>query len=349
MGHDVGFSVGTVARRLGVAPSTLRTWNRRYGIGAQELSPGRHRRYTDEDISRLEHMQKLILRGVSPGDAARAALAAGITPARHAVMDVPVDRPGPGHGAGGQRIALPGVSSTARGLARAALALDDRLMSEIIQSALAEDGVVDTWQDLLVPVLTGLGSRVEHTGTCIEAEHLLSSVTVGALCGALPARLRPDHRAVLLACAPGDLHNLPLYALAAALAERGIRGRMLGADLPYASLAAAAWRTGPAAVFLWSQIALTGDPGTLPHLRPRRPATRVLLGGPGWRRERVPDGIRLVGTLPEAVRRSWPRWAATDWHRGHPRPPWPGQPAGAYLGGRSAPLRTASAASTPNR
>lgn len=305
MGYEVGFSVGTVARRLGVAPSTLRTWNRRYGIGAQELSPGRHRRYTDEDISRLEHMQKLILRGVSPGDAARAALAApdlaAPALARSPVVDVLAGRPGPGHGAGGQRIALPGASPTARGLARAALALDDRLMGEMIQSALAKDGVVDTWQDLLVPVLTGLGSRVEHTGTCIETEHLLSSVTIGALCAALPGQLSADHRAVLLACAPGDLHDLPLYALAGALAERGIGGRMLGADLPYTSLAAATRRTGPAAVFLWSQIALTGDPDELPDLRPRRPATRVLLGGPGWPRDRVPDGILLVETLPEAV------------------------------------------------
>ena len=57
MTDTVGFSVGAVARRLGVAPSTLRTWNRRYGIGARELSPGRHRRYTAEDIVRLEHMK----------------------------------------------------------------------------------------------------------------------------------------------------------------------------------------------------------------------------------------------------------------------------------------------------
>src|ERR1039458_2103631 len=75
MTDTVGFSVGAVARRLGVAPSTLRTWNRRYGIGARELSPGRHRRYTAEDITRLEHMQRLILRGAAPADAARAALA----------------------------------------------------------------------------------------------------------------------------------------------------------------------------------------------------------------------------------------------------------------------------------
>ena len=79
MTDTVGFSVGAVARRLGVAPSTLRTWNRRYGIGARELSPGRHRRYTAEDIVRLEHMQKLILRGAAPADAARAAMAAPVT------------------------------------------------------------------------------------------------------------------------------------------------------------------------------------------------------------------------------------------------------------------------------
>ena len=38
MTDTIGFSVGAVARRLGVAPSTLRTWNRRYGIGAGELN-----------------------------------------------------------------------------------------------------------------------------------------------------------------------------------------------------------------------------------------------------------------------------------------------------------------------
>ncbi len=96
MAHQVGFSVGTVARRLGIAPSTLRTWNRRYGIGAQELSPGRHRRYTADDITRLEQMQKLILRGVAPADAARAALADTAAPAE--TPPAGPDRTGPGHG-----------------------------------------------------------------------------------------------------------------------------------------------------------------------------------------------------------------------------------------------------------
>jgi MerR family transcriptional regulator, light-induced transcriptional regulator len=375
MTDTVGFSVGAVARRLGVAPSTLRTWNRRYGIGAHELSPGRHRRYTAEDITRLEHMQKLILRGAAPADAARAALTApaapgpalagadggplsgtadgtaggepggqatavlereaagggpaesgpaesgpaesgpghaggqeagdrpdGRGPAGAPGGEFPAARPGPGHGSGGRRLALPGASAAARGLARAVLALDEKRASETIRATLDQDGSVRTWEDLLVPVLSGLGTRFEHTGTCVEAEHLLSVATIGAFSrrtADLPGQVQ--HRAVLLASAEGEQHNLPLYALAAALAEQGIDSRVLGSDLPYFALAAAVRRTGPGVVFLWSQAPATGDPLALPDLSPRRPGARLILGGPGWDRDRIPAAARLVGSLPEAL------------------------------------------------
>jgi MerR family transcriptional regulator, light-induced transcriptional regulator len=361
MTDTVGFSVGAVARRLGVAPSTLRTWNRRYGIGARELSPGRHRRYTAEDITRLEHMQKLILRGAAPADAARAALAAPVAPgpARDgadggpaagaadgtagggpggratAVLEhegaadgraasgpagpgggdprdgadgrgpaevFPAARPGPGHGSGGRRLALPGASAAARGLARAVLALDEKRASEAIRATLAQEGSIRTWEDLVVPVLSGLGTRFEQTGTCVEAEHLLSVAVIGAFSrrtADLPSRVQ--HRAVLLASAEGEQHNLPLYALAAALAEQGVDSRVLGSDLPYFALAAAVRRTGPGVVFLWSQAPATGDPLALPDLSPRRPGARLILGGPGWHRDRVPAGTRLVSSLPEAL------------------------------------------------
>ena len=357
MTDKVGFSVGTVARRLGVAPSTLRTWNRRYGIGARELSPGKHRRYTAEDITRLEHMQKLILRGAAPADAARAALtapaalvaapdgaaggagddgAAGgdaadgpagavraggratavlvpgqaeVTP-RAGGHDTgaspgegsPVSRPGPGHGSGGQRLALPGASAAARGLARAALALDEQRISETIRAALIRDGSVRTWEELLVPVLSGLGTRFEHTGTCVEAEHLLSVAVIAEFSrrtADLPGQVQ--HRAVLLASAEDEQHSLPLHALAAALAERGLDSRVLGPDLPYFALAAAVRRTGPGVVFLWSQAPATGDPALLPDLFPRRPGARLILGGPGWDQDRIPASARLVGTLPDAL------------------------------------------------
>ncbi|QAY64486.1 MerR family transcriptional regulator [Xylanimonas allomyrinae] len=69
-----GLAVAAVARRLGVAPATLRTWDRRYGLGPSGRTAGSHRRYTPEDVARLMVMRRLTLEGVAPVDAARAAL-----------------------------------------------------------------------------------------------------------------------------------------------------------------------------------------------------------------------------------------------------------------------------------
>ncbi|NVI90901.1 MerR family transcriptional regulator, partial [Actinomadura sp. BRA 177] len=66
--REAGLGVGAVAQRLGVAPSTLRTWDRRYGIGPSGRSPGGHRRYTPADLARLEVMQRQILAGAPPGE-----------------------------------------------------------------------------------------------------------------------------------------------------------------------------------------------------------------------------------------------------------------------------------------
>src|SRR5690606_35592128 len=66
-------TVAAVANRLGVAASTLRTWDRRYGLGPSSHQAGSHRRYTPDDVARLETMRRLTLRGVAPADAARIA------------------------------------------------------------------------------------------------------------------------------------------------------------------------------------------------------------------------------------------------------------------------------------
>src|SRR3954462_4667125 len=68
---EARLTVAAVARRLGVAPATLRTWDRRYGLGPTLHAAGAHRRYSRSDIARLETMRRLVLDGVPPADAAR--------------------------------------------------------------------------------------------------------------------------------------------------------------------------------------------------------------------------------------------------------------------------------------
>jgi len=291
MTADLLLSVGTVARRLDVPPATLRTWSRRYGIGAGARSPGRHRRYSGAEVARLEHMQALIAGGVPAADAARAALSASAS-----LTPVPAQTRPPR----GLRLPLAGAGPAARELARAVMAMDEGRASRLVSAALDSAGIVPAWDQVLVPVLRALGQRFERTGRCVAEEHLLTAVVISAL-SAAASRPRPaaGGRPVLLACAEGERHSMPVHALAAALASLGIRALVLGADVPARALAHAIRRTGPATVFVWSQQQATGDPGRLAALPPGR-AALLLLGGPGWRQP-LPAPARLVGSLAEAA------------------------------------------------
>lgn len=285
-------TVAAVARRLGVAPSTLRTWDRRYGLGPSGHSAGSHRRYTPADLGRLELMRQLTLEGVSPADAAKAALAGPIEPAPaddgEAVSTAPV-------------VAIRSVNEAIRGLTRAALALDSRSIDRIVMDALDKHGVLWTWESLLIPILTAAGARWQRTGIGVDVEHLLAESIVGSLRAVTVSAPPPRNaRPVVLACAPEELHTLPLHALAAALAERAIDARVLGARVPCQALAAAVRRGGASGVFLWAHDAELADARQVAAIPAMRPPVRVVLGGPGWQGHE-PAGSAYVGTLSEAV------------------------------------------------
>ena len=73
--------------------------------------------------------------------------------------------------------------------------------------------------------------------------------------------------------------------------------------VPADALASAVRRTGPVAVFLWAQMPGYGDRRLFERLPALRPATRIVLGGPGWRGTEVPDGVTYVDDLAAAVER----------------------------------------------
>lgn len=311
-------TVAAVARRLGVAPATLRTWARRYDLGPSRHTAGSHRRYTVEDFSRLVVMRRLTHEGVPPSEAARIAAQtppdqlAGIGLAEVSVLNPADSRSGRGSGLPGadesllprdlaRVLPLQDSRRVARGLARAALSMDARGVAELLRRQLAAAGVVATWDEVIVPVLEGIGARWEATGEGVEIEHQFAETIVAAL-GSITGRLETPRNSaqVLLSCAAEEQHSLPLYALAAALAERGIDARVLGARMPTEALAAAVRRTGPAVVLVYASMPV--EPATLEQvLRRTRPTPHVLLGGPGWGEGSLPGFAERVDSLSRAV------------------------------------------------
>lgn len=322
-------TVAAAARRLGIAPATLRTWDRRYGLGPREHHPGQHRRYSGADLARLELMRQALVRGVSPAEAARFALSAATLPrARPAAEPAcaptgeaapdggprPDVGPGPGSLAGpeadpggrvrvgGRMLSMPGAGRRARGLGRAALTMDSGTVRELLLGSVEADGLQRTWDEVVRPVLNGIAERWASTGTCVEVEHLVSEAVI-AVCAARSLQASPAHdgRPVVLASVPRERHHLPLAVLAAVLAERGVPCRSLGADLPVDALAAAIRRTAPVALVLWSQSRSTASPEVIRGLPVTRPRVRSFVAGPGWANVELPARVTHLESLIDAT------------------------------------------------
>jgi len=280
-------TVAAVARRLGVAPATLRTWDRRYGLGPSEHSSGEHRRYNGSDIARLTLMRKLVIAGVSPAEAAQRALAFdGEVSPESLTNSITSD--------------LAVREELVETLIRAARAYDRNFIEELLRSELSARGITNTWNEVLVPLLIIIGDEWADSGTGIETEHLVSEIIKRLLQEANASVQNPvNARPVLLACIGEEMHSLALYALGAVLSERKIATQFLGARTPIEAISAVVKRSAPPAIFLWAQLNKNGNHELLTELPSIRPAPRIVLGGPGWSRNVAKPAV-LVEDLLEA-------------------------------------------------
>ncbi len=266
-------TVAAVARRIGVAPATLRTWARRYGLGPSSHEAGEHRRYCASDLAKLTLMRRLITAGVAPAEAAEQALAhKGEVKVEKILKTFEVRE------------------DVVAAVVKAANSLDRNFIESILRKDIEKYGVIDSWQEVIVPVLVIVGDAWAATGTGIEVEHLLSETITSILRDRTKAMKTPiNARPVLLASVGEELHTLALHALHAALSELKVECHFLGARTPLEALANVVTRSAPPAIFLWAQLPKNGDPMYFRDIPAIRPAPRFILGGPGWDRDECDD------------------------------------------------------------
>lgn len=289
-------TVAAVARRLGVAPATLRTWDRRYGLGPSEHLAGSHRRYSSRDVGRLLVMRRLTLEGVAPSEAARTALASldgGATgqrvPTAAEVMDAFSD-------------AVP-MAADPRALAAAAAHFDNAAVRWMLTRVHPRDTLA-WWSDLVEPALRIVGERssLERPGervapTLVAATfaELRSRAAVAA------ARLDGELVPVVLIIQAMEGAELLAHVHATALQARGVRARVLSAVSP--SVAAGVIdRASPAAVLLEVPDGAAGGVGHLVRaVVTARPGLPVFVHHPGTGEIPVAANVHRVRTLTGAL------------------------------------------------
>lgn len=307
---EVELTVSAVAARLGIAPGTLRTWGHRYGLAPSGHVSGRHRKYTAQDVARLDAHKKLILSGVSVADAARIVMqqefeAASIIPTVTPVVvsTKPTLRvvPDSEMTIGENVISLDSPKSSIKALNRAAQMLDGEACESIMQTLIKEHGIQWTWDNILVPVLVSFGEKWQDTGEGVEVEHLFSEAITSQFKRYTSELREPTNaRPIVLACAPNEMHSLPIYAMAAGLAEYGIYSCVLGPRMPAEALALAAHRLNACAVVVWSHSIGTADSKLWESMRNSKTPMLKMSAGPGWVDD-VPDSVVTARDFSDAL------------------------------------------------
>lgn len=287
------YTVSQVSALTGIAPDTLRAWERRYGVVTPVRTESRYRLYDEHDIERLRLMARLVGEGAPASLAAQEVEGMSIRPS---AGDVPVGAAaaaptGPGVADLPAEVSLDTLVTAARNLDRSEVdaALDRSFSTGSFES------VAEHW---LLPALAELGAAWADGRIDVAGEHLVSGAVRGRLGRAFDAAgTALGGSVVLVGLPPGSLHELGSLTFAICLRRLGADVRWLGADLPVESWAHAADRTRPSAAVI--TVPTDGDLGpasaVVARLRARLPDLPVFLGGSGAR------DTEGVSALPASV------------------------------------------------
>ena len=228
MSADTGtLRIGEFARRVGVSPELLRAWERRYGLLQPIRSEGGFRLYTSEDAERVSRMKRALDDGLSAAEAARRALAQA--------------RPTEGS-----------LDYARERLLAAARAYDEAAVQEVLDQALAGFALETVLRELILPVLRALGGEWERGTLEVGQEHFISNLVRERLLALARLWGRGGGPLAILACAPGERHDIGLIAFGLVLRSHGWRILFLGADTPLPTLGRAVETTNPRLVVIAS-------------------------------------------------------------------------------------------------
>jgi len=225
--------IGELAKRTGVSPELLRAWEQRYKLLQPTRTPGGFRLYSAADEARVQRMQSLVSGGLAAAQAARLILSG---------------EPAPRTVSASATISDEEAANLTASLDR----LDEQAANTALDRLFSAYTVETVLQDVVLPYLHRLGERWEAGEISVAQEHFASNLLRGRLLGLAQGWGQGQGPGAILACLPGEQHELGLLAFGIALRRRGWRITYLGTDSPIGAVADTARSVLPAVVVLLS-------------------------------------------------------------------------------------------------
>jgi MerR family transcriptional regulator, light-induced transcriptional regulator len=234
--------IGQLAKRTGVSPELLRAWEQRYGLLQPTRTAGGFRLYSAADEARVQRMQSLVSGGLAAAQAARLVLSDGEpAPPTASPAATPEDA----------------AATLTVSLDR----LDEQAANTALDRLFAAYTVETVLREVILPYLHRLGERWATGEVSVAQEHFASNLLRGRLLALAQGWGQGRGPAAILACVPGEQHELGLLAFGVALRRRGWRITYLGTDSPIEAVADLSRSLLPTVVVLLS----IGPQGFLDH------------------------------------------------------------------------------------
>lgn len=293
------YTIKTVVQETGIAPATLRAWERRYGVLSPGRSEGGYRLFSERDISTLRWLKSQVDAGMS---ISRAVALLEIRRQAGEEPELELDRRG---------VALPPhnirtTEAIVEDLLAALLAFQEDGAERLLGEAFALYPVDTVAEKIVAPTLVEIGERWHRGDVSVFQEHFATAFLRRRLTVVFNAYEQPRSGPLAMTgSAPSEWHDVGILLVSLALRRAGWRVIYLGQNVPAEHLLSELQRMKPELLCL---SCATRDSALAARVIDRalgkapEPRTQLILGGRAFQAH--PE---LVSDFPHATILSGPR------------------------------------------
>ncbi len=217
------FRIHRVSKLTGLSRDVIRVWERRYGLLRPVRGPNRYRLYTDEDVALLRYLRSELDQGESIGELAALGREELLARMRSSPVSVPAE--------GEPYERLIGE------LIQALDPLDRAPFERRLNGAVAVIPFEEALHGILFPLQKKVGELWHDGRLGIAVEHYVTrqiQQKIFSVMNQLP--VADQGPKIIVACPPGETHEVGAQAVAYRCRVRGCRVYYLGANVPIEAL-----------------------------------------------------------------------------------------------------------------